>query len=449
MSLLRYVAFAALALLVGAVPVSARSVLMISIDGLRADDLTRTDKDAANIPTLRALAANGVHARGVRNVLPTQTYPNHTTLITGVFPAKHGIVANVMFDPEGKNMGGWMWYSEDIRVPTLWDAVKAKGGTVASIGWPVSVGARAIDYNVPEFWRARVPEDAKLVRAVSTPVMPEEIAGLTGVPFAKVAYNFGATHEEMDAARMAWVPAMIARYKPQFMTLHIIDLDDARHKYGPQTAEARAVLETIDRGLGAMLEKVRAADPEMVVAIVSDHGFLEIDKGLNLEAALAAEGLITHGANGKVTGWSAFPWIMGGSAAIMLKDPADRALEDRVRRLLAKLAADPANGIDAVLERPDIARLGGTADASFWVSMKRGYSTVAGADKALVRAVPGRGSHGYSPDSDDMQSAFILAGPGIARKRLGVIDMRDIAPTIGDVLGAPMPQADGKVIAVR
>lgn len=96
----------------------------------------------------------------------------------------------------------------------------------------------------------------------------------------------------------------------------------------------------------------------------------------------------------------------------------------------------------------DIARLGGTADGAFWVSMKSGFSIVGGADKALVRDVSGKGTHGYSPENPDMLSAFFLSGPGIARTQLDVIDMRDIGPTIGKVLGAPLSHYDGTAIPV-
>lgn len=451
MSPFRCVVLAPFAMLVQlAIPTQAVAgpVLMISIDGLRADDITRADEKGLNIPTLRSLAESGVSAARVRGVLPTVTYPSHTTMITGVHPARHGITGNTTFDPEGRNAGGWMWYAEDIKVPTLWDTVKAKGGTVVSIGWPASVGKREIDYNIPEYWRAKVEEDEKLLRAVSTPGMPEEFARLTGVPFADVALDRDEVHRGMDAARMVWVPAIIARYKPQLTTLHIVGLDGARHKFGPDAPEAKATLETIDRGLGIMIEKARAAQPDLVVAIVSDHGFLPTGKGLNLSKALADDRLVTLDGQGKVQSWRAFPWLTGGSASIILKDPKDKAAEARVRQVLAKLAADPANGIDQILERPDIARLGGTPDAAFWVSMKSGYSTVGGAEGSLVRDIPGRGAHGYSPENDDMLSVFLISGPGIMRKQLDIIDMRDIAPTIGTVLNAPLPNPDGKVIPV-
>ena len=94
-----------------AVPALARAepVLLISIDGLRPGDVLEADKRGLSIPNLRRFVKEGAHATGVTGVVPTLTYPSHTTLMTGVSPARHGIVANNSFDPMGINQGGWYW----------------------------------------------------------------------------------------------------------------------------------------------------------------------------------------------------------------------------------------------------------------------------------------------------------------------------------------------------
>src|SRR5208337_3949119 len=97
-------------------------LVMISIDGLRPDYVTAADAHGAKVPNLRRFLKEGAYAEGVTGVVPTVTYPSHTTLVTGVWPATHGILANTTFDPLQKNYQGWYWYSEDIRVATLWDA---------------------------------------------------------------------------------------------------------------------------------------------------------------------------------------------------------------------------------------------------------------------------------------------------------------------------------------
>src|SRR5580692_7186599 len=142
------------------------SLLVISLDGMRPDYVLKADEHGLKIPHLRRMLAEGAHATGVRGVLPTVTYPSHTTIMTGVWPAKHGIYVNTTFDPLGKNLGGWYWYAEDLKVPTLWEAAAKAGYVVGSVSWPVTVGARGISWLIPEYWRASNAEDLKLIRAL-------------------------------------------------------------------------------------------------------------------------------------------------------------------------------------------------------------------------------------------------------------------------------------------
>src|SRR5499427_9459004 len=160
---------------------SARPTLvMISIDGLRPDYVTAADAHALKIPNLRRFLKDGAFADGVTGVIPTVTYPSHTTLITGVWPARHGILGNATFDPLRQNQGGWYWYAEDIKVPTLWQAATHAGHVVGSISWPVTAGAPGIAFNIPEYWRAQTAEDLKLLRLISTPGLVAEFEKTVG-----------------------------------------------------------------------------------------------------------------------------------------------------------------------------------------------------------------------------------------------------------------------------
>src|SRR4051812_36011998 len=99
-----------------------RAVAVISIDGMRPDHVLQADRHGLKIPNLRRMLRDGAHATAMRGVLPTVTYPTHTTMLTGVWPDKHGIPMNLPFDPERRNQEGWYWYAEDIHAPTLWEA---------------------------------------------------------------------------------------------------------------------------------------------------------------------------------------------------------------------------------------------------------------------------------------------------------------------------------------
>jgi predicted AlkP superfamily pyrophosphatase or phosphodiesterase len=414
-------------------------LVVISIDGLRPDYITAADEHGAKVPNLRRFLKEGAYADGVEGVVPTVTYPSHTTLMTGVWPAKHGILANTTFDPLQKNYQGWYWYAEDIRVPTLWDAAAKAGRTTASVQWPVTVGAH-INWNIPEFWRANTEDDAKLLRAVSTPGLLAEAQGEIG------AYSGGVdTTVEADKNRGRYAAWILEKKHPRLLTLHLIALDHIEHETGPFSAESVAVLEGLDAVIGSVREAAeRQAPGHAYVAVVSDHGFARTDAQLNLFPAFRDAKLFTVDDKGKITDWKAMPWVTGGSAAIVLKDPSDPEILTEVHGLLAKLREDPANGIDSVLDGDELHKRGGYPTASFFVSLKPGWRTGYALDGPVLTKTKLGGTHGELPDVPDLQAAFFLVGPGVpAGRDLGLIDMRDIAPTLAHEAGLSLPTADG------
>ncbi len=415
-------------------------LLIISIDGMRPDYVTSADAHGAKVPNLRRFLKEGAHAEGVTGVVPTVTYPSHTTLVTGVWPAQHGIFANTTFDPLQKNNQGWYWYAEDIHVPTLWDAAAAAGRTTASIHWPVSVGAH-ITWNIPEFWRANTPDDAKLLRAVSTPgLLAEARAALGEYP---VGTDSSAQVDELRARYAQWI---LEHGRPGLLTLRLAALDHIEHKTGPFSPESIAILERLDAVIGTLRAAAeRLAPGHAFVAVVSDHGFVQTSAQLNLFPAFRDAKLFIVDEKGKVADWSAMPWVTGGSAAIVLKDPNDSATRSQVRELLGKLAADPANGIDRLLEADELHKRGGFPTASFFVGLKPGWRTGSTLDGPVLSKTKIGGAHGELPDLPDLRAAFLLIGPGIpAGRSLGLIDMRDIAPTLAHAVGLSLPSASGQ-----
>jgi len=140
--------------------------------------------------------------------------------------------------------------------------------------------------------------------------------------------------------------------------------------------------------------------------------------------------------------WKAAPWIASGSAAIMLKDPKDDAVRKKVDALLRALAADPANGIDRILDSREIAAMGGSPAAAFWVDMKTNFAIGSSLTGPLAQAVALHGVHGYAPTHPELQASFLIVGPDIRKGLdLGDIEMRNVAPTLAKLLGIPFPSA--------
>jgi predicted AlkP superfamily pyrophosphatase or phosphodiesterase len=420
-------------------------VVLISIDGLKPDYILEANKHNLKIPNLRRLALEGTYATSVKGVLPTVTYPSHTTMVTGVSPAKHGILANTPFDPWRKNMEGWYWYAEDIKVSTLWDVATQAGLVTASVDWPVTVGAN-ITYNIAQYWRASTPDDLKLIRAVSTKGLLVEAEKELG------SYPEGNDYTlKGDQQRARFNIYILEKKRPQFLTCYFGALDTEEHISGPYSRETFAILEEID----VMVGKVRAAaekigDGRAVICVVSDHGFLRTDKEININSALREAGLIELNEAGNVKSWEAYAWYSGGVDAVMQRNPADEAMRQKIRDLLKRLANNPENGIYKLLDESEVQNQAGFVGAAFVLCAKPGFRFGRNLQgPVIVNGKPG-GTHGYLPEIREMDSSFFIVGPGIAPgHELGQVDMRDIAPTLAARLGVALPLAEGHDLLKR
>src|SRR4051812_12693677 len=129
-----------------------RIVVMVSVDGLAGYYI---DDPKAEMPNIRALAAEGARAASMKAVVPTVTWPNHASLVTGVQPAKHGVIGNNYFDratskPVQLISDPVLDKDQIIHVPTIYDLAKAQGFITAAVRWPGTRNAKTIDFCVPE-----------------------------------------------------------------------------------------------------------------------------------------------------------------------------------------------------------------------------------------------------------------------------------------------------------
>lgn len=432
--------------LLAAGPAAAAPVLLVSVDGMKPEYVFEAGKRGLKLPFLTGLMKDGTYADGVTGVWPTVTYPSHTTLVTGVAPLRHGIFNNLEFDPRRTFDGSWYWYSRAIPVQTLWQAAKAEHLSTASIGWPVTVGAADIDYLIPEYWRVSAPTDdlnptdRYLIDALTRP------AGLLKEfePDAGPYMMGNDTTLLGDQIKARYAAALLRKYHPALLTLHLSSLDDAEHDHGPFSAEANADLEAIDGLLAQVAAAAREVDPSTVVIVVSDHGFLPLTHRVNLAVSFVRAGLMTlEPGSGRIKEWTAQPWAAGGMYAILMKPGASLDEEKAVGTMLRELAADPKNGIARIDDRAAVRGHAGFPGAAYVVVMAPGYYAGGELKGDLVTELPpGTGGHGFSPEFPEMRAALFAAGPGIAAGRdLGVIDMRQIAPAVARVLGTSLSKA--------
>lgn len=415
-----------------------RAAVVISVDGLRPACYTNPEASGVKVPNLRRLMERGVFASGVVGVLPSVTYPSHTTLITGVPPRIHGIESNTVFDPEKQTGDAWNWYAKYVKAPSLVSAAREAHLHTATIWWPVSVGIGS-DWNFPEFWRpgseSRV--DLDLLDAVSTPGLIDAVTRERGRPFA---------YPITDDERVDIAIHVLKAYAPELVLLHLVAVDSASHHFGPRAPETLAAVEATDTRIGlvlAALDQIGATE-RTAVMVVSDHGFLPVSRSLAPNTVLRGAGLVAVTPEGRVTSWQAFFHTHGGSAGLVLHDPAEEGLVARVRELFEPRVRDPRSGLRAILDSEQIARLGGAARWPLVLDAQEGFDFSPSVVGEWSAPSKGLGNHGYAPDRPDLFASLVLVAPGLSRRGdLGLVRMTAIAPTVGAYLGLHLgPDAD-------
>jgi len=407
---------------------------------MRADYLADVDRYGLKLPVLRRLAAEGVSARRMIPVYPSVTYPAHTSLVTGCRPMTHGVLSNEPFQPLVDSRPDWYWFDRSIRKETLHRAFKRAGRTTAAIAWPVTVGARTIDYHVPEYWDPADFEGSFLAKlqAESTPELIEA---------ACKRFGFAPDLNRLDEQKTLIARHIVLAHRPDLMLLHLADLDKKQHIQGPGTPDVLAMLENDDRLVGELLAAYREAGmaDRLITVVLSDHGFEAVSEEFRPNAVLREAGLIEYdAARQAITGWKAKAWVHGGSAAVMLADRGDKGTRKRCIEVLTPYVG---LAIERIVEPAELVRLGASHEAAFGLEPARGRTFGSSCQGEPRRASTVKGMHGQHPDRPEMAAAFIIAGPGIPRgKRVEEVALVDVAPTLARLAGVRLPEAEGKAI---
>ena len=418
---------------------NANHVVIITLDGFAGWAL---DDPYLPVPTLRRLAAGGAVAKGMRPVNPTVTWPNHTSIVTGVMPAKHGVLFNgiLVRDPGvAPRIEPWRDKKEMVRARTLYDAAHERGLTTAQVDWVAILNAPTITW---EFAERPDPKSVIARELVKAGVISEaDLAAFSSrnIMFRDHIWTSAAAH-------------ILRQHRPNVLLFHLLNLDSTQHRYGPRTPAAMTAMAHNDSQVAKIIQTLEETGlmPRTTVFVLSDHGFKAVKRQIRPNAALRGAGLLTV-QDGKVSKTEAYSVPEGGTAMVYLTvpDPSGERLK-RVRQALAGV-----EGIDTVIEPAEFARLGlprpedNDQMAALFLTAKEGYSFTADPnDPVNVDAPAGSlGSHGYIATDPDLRALFIASGRGIKPgMTLDVVDNVDVAPTAARLLGLELKNVDGRVL---
>jgi predicted AlkP superfamily pyrophosphatase or phosphodiesterase len=427
----------ATAAVVPAQPRKDHIVVVLSLDGFPAYAL---QDPRLPVPTLRRLAREGTVAQSMQPVNPTVTWPNHTSIVTGVDPSAHQVLFNgLLTRPAGKQMPlaiePWREKSILVHAPTIYDAAHDAGLSTAQVDWVAIYQARSIDWKFPE-----IPDpDGEIEREMISDgtVTVEQLRSFED--------SSQAWQDEI------WTDAavkILQEHKPNLLLVHLLTLDDINHEYGPMSAASLTAMAYLDAQVNRIVKILEGPGfaGRSTLIVLSDHGFRSYKHKIHANVLLEKNRLLNL-ADGK---WKADAWVLpeGGSAMVYVTDAGRKAeLIPRLKSLYAK-----AEGVAKVYGGEDFAKLGLPTPAAsdqapdLVIAAKPDYCFTGEHGESFVSGAAG-GTHGFLNSDPNMQAIFLAWGDRVRKGvRLGPITNRDVAPSIAKLLGIELKTASGSEI---
>lgn len=410
----------------------AKHVVLISVDGMRP--VYYLD-DRYPAPAMQQLYREGAHAVAVRSVFPALTYPGHTTLVTGALPARHGICHNKHFEEVADPP--WVKDASLIKVPTLWDAVRARGGTTGAVLWPITAGA-AIDWNLPDIWPGG---DGDLIAALRGHDRPkgflEELEREATGRLSPENFNNKWLSHDLRVALLA--EYLFERYRPTLLLVHTQTSNQVPQEpdwRNPRRARSVAASDQIVSIILEVIERTKTWDDTAVI-VTGDHGNTEVHTQFRPNLWLMEAGL--RGKRLEDGDCRATFHALGGSAFLRARDDAGVTA---VRNVLDELPA-AKRALFRIIEREELDLLGADPEAPFALAAERGFVIDDRTEPPDLQPNPGM-SHGHHNDLEDMNTGFIAKGAGIrAGASAPMLPLTAIAPLVAELLGLDFDAPDG------
>ncbi len=421
----------ALPLCAQAVPATLRpKVVVISLDAFGAASLHEPQLPA---PTLHALMQRGVHAVSMQPINPTVTWPNHTSMVTGVNASRHHVLVNgLIVDQRTATLPRIDMKAPKSRlvaVPTVYDAAHKAGLTTAQVDWVAIEGAPSIDWQFAEHPDPAGAIEQDLVRQGA--ITDDQLVHF-GVP-SQAWRDRIYTRAAVD---------IIQQHHPDLLLLHLLALDSIEHETGFGNNAGRNTIAFLDDRVKEVVDAVRAAGDfdRTTFIIVSDHGQRSVQQVLHPNVLLKQAGLQEGSAS-----QPSFSVPDDGFALVYQR----HATKASIKALKSLFAGTP--GLRSILTPAEAAKEGWPTPAQsdqapdLLLYAADGYAFKEGDTGDYVTPTHEIGAHGY-PNSDPlMQGIFIAAGFGIQPKgEIPAFPNLDIAPTIAQLLHISLGKVEGK-----
>lgn len=421
-------------------------VVILSLDAVGETDLPFLK----SLPHMKAFFEDAAYCDRVLSVYPSLTYPCHASIVTGLYPIHHGVINNVLFQPE-RHSPDWMWHRRHIRGTTFYEEAKKAGRRVAAFLWPVTAGNREIDYHVPEIFSNR-----RWDNQIFTSLRNGSKWFQLRLMLKYGRHLRGTDQPELDFFTFQSTLDTIRRYQPELVMSHLTDTDTIKH-YSAERSQIKDTLKRHDRRLGELIRTLKETGiyDETTVILLGDHSQLEAEYVVYPNKFFSEKGWLKYNTKKKtVSKWKVISRDCDGAAYIYIHPRYKKKLTPVVGRFLEKVKDSGHYGIEKILTQQEAAAKGADPKCDFMLEAKEGYYFQNEADVRIHR--PDRidngakemlATHGYDPEKEGFRTFFAMKGPGVAKGEFnGEMCLVDEAPTIAKLMGIPFPKVDGRVI---
>ena len=363
-----------------------KKLLLVSFDAVGSDELTHLRE----MPNFKRIFSRGSIFPDLKTVFISNTYPVHASIATGVVPGEHGIICNVMLQPQNPRPW-WNYDSRLLKAVPLWDKAAKKGLKTGAVMWPVTAYAKNIRWNVPEIMTR---ENESQVSANLR----------TGSKFIQL-YSYlrhrkllrGIEQPERDRYAAANMTDIIKIGHPDLMLMHLTAYDSLCHEHGRGSEETLSALREMDGFLGDLAEASGVYNGETTVIVFSDHAQLNVHTAVDPNRILEMFGFLDYHENGTVSNERAVFQNADGSAFFFNKEL------DREQIELVKDAVLADTAVERLLTDGEMTESGYTGKADFGICAKPGYYfKAANVEKA---------THGYPTDYPNYNVFFAISEP--------------------------------------
>lgn len=370
-------------------------VVLVSFDAFRWDYVNR-----GLTPNLDKIKSEGVYALSLKPSFPSKTFPNHQSIITGMYPAHHGIYANGFYDPfsnetykmnDSNTVNNAKWYWGEA----FWETAERQGIKTASYFWPGS--------EVKLYYRK---------------------------PTYAETYEHARPHDDRIEGVINWLK-LPQEKRPHFITLYFSDTDEKGHRFGPNSNEVNQAIQLLDGVAGKIMNRLKEINmiDSVNVIFVSDHGMTEIskDKIINVEKIL-------EGYNCK---------FFDESVLMTIEPPKEKLKE--VYELLKK--NENHFKVYYRSEVPEYFHFSGNyLIPSLVLIPELGWNLLTEKGMKRVNDNYSKGNHGYDNQHLDMHGIFIATGPSFKKNyQTGTVWNIDIYPLLCKIFNIiPRSNIDGK-----